>query len=270
MISVEELSPAAEAYDAMAPFYDRFTAHHDYELWVGGLVRLAYRHGLTGMRALDAGCGTGKSVMPLLARGFEVTACDQSPAMLEVAAAKAAAGVTLRCADLRRLGRLGEFDLITCLDDVANYLTEPDELTSALRGLARNLRPGGVLVFDANTLATYRSFFRETFAVEGPGLVMLWRGHADDGFAPGGLARASLDVFSEREGGWTRSTSDHEQRHHSVDTVQACIADAGLRCLAVYGQDPAVNFDTSLDEVAHSKAIYLVTREGAGKEVRKC
>jgi 2-polyprenyl-3-methyl-5-hydroxy-6-metoxy-1,4-benzoquinol methylase len=159
MAVVEREMSAAQAYDAMAPFYDRFTAHHDYELWVGGLLRLAYEHGLAGSRALDAGCGTGKSFVPLLTRGFEVTACDASPAMLEVAAGKAGAGVALRCADLRELEALGEFDLITCLDDVANYLTEPDDLTSALRGLARNLRPGGVLVFDANTLATYRSFF---------------------------------------------------------------------------------------------------------------
>jgi SAM-dependent methyltransferase len=265
MILVEERTPAAEAYDAMAPFYDRFTAHHDYELWVGGLLRLAHGHGLTGTRALDAGCGTGKSFMPLLARGFEVTGCDQSPAMIELAAEKAGAGVALRCADLRHLDRLGEFDLITCLDDVANYLTEPDDLASALRGLARNLRPGGVLVFDANTLATYRSFFRETFALEAPGLVMLWRGHADESFAPSGLARASLDVFSECQDGWARATSGHEQRHHSEDTVRRCVADAGLRCLAVYGQDPAVNFDAGLDELRHSKAIYLVTREGQGR-----
>jgi SAM-dependent methyltransferase len=258
--AVEQEMSAARAYDVMAPFYDRFTAHHDYELWVGGLLRLAYGHGLAGTRALDAGCGTGKSFLPLLTRGFEVTACDQSPAMLEVAAAKAGAGVALRCADLRELGTLGQFDLITCLDDVANYLTERDDLTSALRGLARNLRPGGVLVFDANTVATYRSFFAETIVIEEPGVVMLWRGHADDGFEPSGWARASLDVFSESDGCWARATSDHEQRHHSLDTVRSSIADAGLRCLAVYGQDPAENFDAVLEELGHSKAIYIVTR----------
>jgi len=260
MAVVEREMSAARAYDAMAPFYDRFTAHHDYELWVGGLLRLASEHGLAGTRALDAGCGTGKSFLPLLTRGFEVTACDASPAMLEVAAAKAGAGVALRCADLRELETLGEFDLITCLDDVANYLTDPDDLTSALRGLARNLRPGGVLVFDANTLATYRSFFAETIVVEEPGVVMLWRGQADGAFEADDLARASLDVFSESDGCWARVTSDHEQRHHSLDTVRSSIADAGLRCLAVYGQDPAVNFYAVLEELAHSKAIYLVTR----------
>jgi SAM-dependent methyltransferase len=260
MTLVDRRRSAAEAYDAMAPYYDRFTAHHDYELWVGGLLRLAYGHGLAGSRALDAGCGTGKSFLPLLARGFEVTACDGSPAMLEAAAAKAGAGVTLTCADLRELGTLGEFDLITCLDDVANYLTEPDDLTSALRGLARNLRPGGMLVFDANTVATYRSFFAETIVIEEPGVLMLWRGHADDGFEPSELARATLDVFSESDGCWARTTSDHEQRHHCLDTVLGSIADAGLRCLAVYGQDPAVNFYPVLEELDHSKAIYLVTR----------
>ena len=253
---------AAGAYDAFAPFYDRFTAHHDYELWTSGLLRLAYEHGLTGSRVLDAGCGTGKSFMPLVERGFEVTACDQSPAMLELAAYKTGGAVELHCRDLRELDSLGEFDLITCLDDVANYLTDARELGLALAGLARNLRPGGVLVFDTNTLATYRSFFRETVVGEEPGLLMIWRGLAGEDFAPGGLARAALDVFSEGpgEGEWSRTTIDHEQRHHPRSTVQRCADAAGLRCLGVYGQDPAVNFDAELDELSHSKAVYVLSR----------
>jgi SAM-dependent methyltransferase len=253
---------AAAAYDAFAPFYDRFTAHHDYELWTNGLLRLAYAHGLRGNRVLDAGCGTGKSFLPLLERGFEVTACDQSAAMLELAASKAGGAVELHCRDLRRLDSLGEFDLVTCLDDVANYLTHPRELGAALAGLARNLRPGGVLVFDANTLATYRGFFSETVVVEEPGLVMLWRGLAGRDFAPGGLARAALDVFSEGpvEAGWSRTTIHHEQRHHPRSTVDRCVEAAGLHCLGVYGQDPAVNFDAELDELRHTKAVYLLNR----------
>src|SRR5215207_14820 len=175
---------AAEAYDALAPFYDRFTAHHDYELWTGGLLRLAHAHGLSGRRVLDAGCGTGKSFLPLLRRGFEVTACDRSPGMLELAEAKAAGRVALHCCDLRSLDPIGAFDLITCLDDVANYLTESEDLAAALAGLAGNLRPGGLLVFDANTIATYRGFFSETAAIEEQGLLMLWRGLVEVGFAP--------------------------------------------------------------------------------------
>ena len=252
---------AAGAYETLAPFYDRFTAHHDYDLWTGGLLHLAYRHGLSGRRALDAGCGTGKSFLPLLERGFEVTGCDQSAAMLEVAAAKAGPHrVTLHCRDLRALDAIGEFDLITCLDDVANYLTEPAELAAALAGLAANLRPGGLLVFDANTLGTYRGFFRETAVLEEQHLMMVWRGLAGEPFGPGDLAQAALDIFWESRDGWSRATSRHDQRHHPRETVDRCIEGAGLRCLAVYGQDPAVNFETEVDELRHSKAIYLVSR----------
>jgi SAM-dependent methyltransferase len=255
---------AAAAYDALAPFYDRFTAHHDYQLWTDGLLGLARAHGLTGNRVLDAGCGTGKSFLPLLERGFEVTACDQCPAMLEVAASKVDGRVSLHCHDLRDLDPLGEFDLITCLDDVANYLTEPEDLTSALAGLAQNLRPGGLLVFDANTLATYRDFFGSTVVVEEEGLMMVWRGLADDEFGPGGLARATLDIFSESRGCWSRTTSKHDQRHHPRETIERCIETAGLRLVAAYGQDPAVNFEIQIDELRHTKAIYLVTREPTG------
>jgi SAM-dependent methyltransferase len=257
---VQADNPAAAAYEAFAPFYDRFTAHHDYELWTGGLLRLAYRHGLTGNRVLDAGCGTGKSFIPLLDRGFDVTACDHSAAMLDVAASKVGSRVTFHRRDLRRLDTLGEFDLITCLDDVANYLTEPDDLAAALTGLARNLRPGGLLLFDANTIATYRGFFRETAVLEEQRLMMVWRGLADEQFGPGGRACAALDVFSESGGQWSRTPSRHDQRHHPRATVDRCIECAGLRCVAVYGQDPAVNFEAEVDELRHSKAIYVVTR----------
>jgi SAM-dependent methyltransferase len=252
---------AAAAYDALAPFYDRFTAHHDYELWTGGLLGLARAHGLTGRRVLDAGCGTGKSFIPLLERGFDVTACDQCPAMLEVAASKVGGRVPLHCRDLRDLEPIGVFDLITCLDDVANYLTEPEELTAALAGLAQNLRPGGLLIFDANTLATYRDFFSSTVVLEEEGLMMVWRGLADAQFGAGGLACAALDIFSQSGGCWSRTTSTHDQRHHPREIIERCIESAGLRWVAAYGQDPAVNFEIQVDELRHTKAIYLVTRE---------
>ena len=90
--------------------------------------------------------------------------------------------------------------------------------------------------------------------------MMVWRGLADEPFGPGDLAQAALDIFWESRDGWSRATSRHDQRHHPRETVDRCIEGAGLRCLAVYGQDPAVNFETEVDELRHSKAIYLVSR----------
>src|SRR5919112_1807986 len=93
-------APAAEAYRGLAPFYDAWTSH---------LERRARRFGVSGRRLLDVACGTGKSFLPLLERGYEVTGCDISPEMLAEARAKAP-GVVLEEADMRELPKLGEFD----------------------------------------------------------------------------------------------------------------------------------------------------------------
>src|ERR1044072_1556324 len=100
-----ESQGAEEAYEAVAPVYDDFTAHHDYELWLGNLLPKLRYHGLRGRRLLDVGCGTGKSFLPMLERGWEGTACDISPSMLGVARAKVGTAVQLSVADMHELGR---------------------------------------------------------------------------------------------------------------------------------------------------------------------
>src|SRR5215207_2306258 len=122
-MDVSTTSDTRAAYDALAPVYDGLTAHHDHERWLAQLLDLACRHGLAGTRALDVACGTGKSFMPLVRRGWEVTACDLSPTMAARARRRARGhGVQVRVADMRRLPVLcAGADLVTCLDDAVNY-----------------------------------------------------------------------------------------------------------------------------------------------------
>src|SRR3954453_2540364 len=127
------------AYEAIAPVYDDFTAHHNYELWLGNLLPELKRHGLRGNRLLDVACGTGKSFIPMLNRGWEVTASDISPAMVELARGKVGDAADLSVADMRELPDFGQFDLVWCLDDAVNYLLSGEELEQALSGMHRNL-----------------------------------------------------------------------------------------------------------------------------------
>src|ERR1700754_5001225 len=171
---------ARRAYDAFAADYDLFTAHHRYDEWTQTLEDRAKQAGLDGNRLLDVACGTGKSFVPFLHRGYDVTACDVSPAMLELAAQKAQGRARVLEADMRRLPVLGSFDLVTCLDDAVNYLLTERELAATFAGLHRNLAPEGVLVFDSNTLLAYRTFFARTTVVAEPGRVLVWEGRGSD------------------------------------------------------------------------------------------
>src|SRR3954451_16608745 len=141
---------ALTAYEALASHYDAFTAHHDYEAWTRDLEALAGRHGLAGRTLLDVACGTGKSFLPYLERGYAVVGCDASPAMLARAADKTGGRVPLHVADMRALPELGSFALVTLLDDAVNYLHDAEQLTATFAGVARNLATDGIVLFDAN------------------------------------------------------------------------------------------------------------------------
>jgi hypothetical protein len=79
---------------------------------------------------------------------------------------------------MRALPALGQFDLVTCLDDALNHLLTEAELLAALSGVRRNLAPGGVAVWDVNTLAAYGGMFAETHVIASGDTFVVWEGKA--------------------------------------------------------------------------------------------
>ena len=252
---------AYHTYEAMAVAYDDFTAHHDSEGWLGDLLVVLEGHGLKDGRLLDVGCGTGKSFLPMLSRGWQVVGCDISPAMLAIAETKAAGLAELAVADMRELPRFGEFDLVWALDDAINYLLDTAELEDALRGMRENLADGGLLLFDANELLVYRTVFAETEVIEQRGWRFTYEGLADEGVASGAVCESRLQLARVDA---TRSDHTevvvHRQRHFAEAEVLLALERAGLECLGVYGH----GFDgiprQPLDVSAHTKAIYVARR----------
>lgn len=255
---------AERTYEAMAPVYDDFTAHHDYEGWLADLLKVLEQQGLRGKRLLDVGCGTGKSFMPMLPRGWEVTGCDISAAMLGLAREKTEA-VRLELANMLDLPRFGEFDLIWALDDAINYLLSPGELERALAGMRANLAPTGLLLFDVNELLAYRTFFAETEVVKRDGRRLVWNGLAAKDVAPGSICESRLEVLSEdgdAESG-EAPVLTHRQRHFPEAEVLAALEGAGLECVDVYGMYIDGILKQPLDVSTHTKAIYIARGAGA-------
>ena len=136
-------TPALLAYERLAPVYDDFTDGYDHDAWIDRLEQIARNHGANGPRLLDVACGTGKSFAPLIERGYDVWACDISPAMIE--RARLCAGIDpdrVLVADMRALPELGAFELVTCLDDAVNYLLEVEDLVAAFAERGAPARPG--------------------------------------------------------------------------------------------------------------------------------
>lgn len=269
-MSVLTESEPALAYDSLAPFYDQFTLGYAHEAWIAAIERRALELGLEGTRALDLACGTGKSTLPLVARGYDVLSCDVSPEMIREARRKCPERADcFVVADMRWLPPLGTFDLVLCVDDAVNYLLSGDELADMFARVAESLAPGGIFVFDVNTLATFREAFGQAMVSERDGILFAWRGEADASLSPCQTAAASVEIFAQRDDGlWERRTSRHVQRHHPPEVIRAALAQAGLDCAAVMGQLPGARLEPYADEARHTKLVYFARPETAWTERR--
>lgn len=251
-----------DAYTALAPAYDSITADYDYEKWLTTIERIVARFRPRGTKILDVGCGTGSSFLPLCERGYDVTACDASPAMLDRARDRVGWGpARLLLADMRRLPALGSFDVVLCLDDSINHLLGDGDVSDTFAGVRANLAPDGVFVFDVNTLATIREAFSTGWRHEGDERIVTWRGESSPRLPSGGLARARVEVVAKKTA--ARRVATLRERHHPLHEIDERLRGAGLAPVAVFGQDEGVRLRPNPDELRHRKALFFAMRADA-------
>jgi SAM-dependent methyltransferase len=256
----DDISPALEVYEAYASIYDDFNHRNDYETWIGAvLLPRLIAHGLQAPgAALDVGCGTGRAFPPLLKRGWDICGCDVSPAMVKVAEERFGDQVRLGVADMRRLPTLGSFDLVLAVNDAVNHLLSDRDLGQTMGGFAKNLAPGGLLVFDCNARALFDELFRADVRhlVEHGGRRWTWRGMGEDDRLP--------SVFRASISGDSIEPITISERHFSRREVETALEDADLRCRAVFGQrevDGEVLLSEEPDEERDAKFVYFASRE---------
>jgi len=101
---------------------------------------------LTGLRVLDAGCGTGAAAVEMARRGADVVAVDISPALIEIAQKRMPEGLTgtidWRSGDMLDPA-LGTFDHMIAMDSMIYYA--PRDVARLLGRTAR--RVTGKIVF---------------------------------------------------------------------------------------------------------------------------
>jgi malonyl-CoA O-methyltransferase len=122
---------------------------------------LALLPDVRGLTTLDAGCGSGRYLQVLAARGARAIGMDLSAAMLSRARQTT---TRIARADLRALPFDGmSIDLIVC----GLALGDVPELESALAEIARVLRPGGHVVYSVVHPAGEAAGWSRTFESAG-------------------------------------------------------------------------------------------------------
>lgn len=108
---------------------------------------------LSGMRVLDAGCGTGMLAIEAARRGAEVVAIDISPSLIEEANKRKpedlnGGSITFLAGDMSA-PELGTFDYIVAMDSFIHYPL--DSIVGLLEGMASRAKQGMLFTFAPST-----------------------------------------------------------------------------------------------------------------------
>jgi predicted TPR repeat methyltransferase len=186
---------------------------------------------------LDVCCGTGLLAAELAALGYRVTGVDASEAMLARARRLLGPHATLIHATLPDLPLELTFDAVTCTLDGFTYLS-PAALAPTADAIARVLRPGGWLVFDAHTdamMALTSSRPIVSGEREGHRFVILAEVDAD-----ARLCDTRIDI---KAGAVAAPFSElHRQYFHRDSDIRSALVDRGFEVIAVrdgYSDRPA-------------------------------
>ncbi|MEG1742491.1 MAG: class I SAM-dependent methyltransferase, partial [Acetivibrio sp.] len=158
-----------EAYTSFARVYDTFMDNIPYEEWADYLQEILKREKVENGLVLDLGCGTGTLTEILASRGFDMIGVDNSVDMLEIAMEKkeqSGQDILYLLQDMRTFELYGTVGAVVSICDSLNYILEETELEQVFRLVNNYLDPGGVFIFDFNTVYKYKEILGEQTIAE--------------------------------------------------------------------------------------------------------
>lgn len=270
-----------EAYTDFASVYDTFMDDTPYQEWADFLAELISTYGISkpykngekvpGTESsekekletekdlvVDLGCGTGTLTELLSRKGYDMIGVDMSAEMLNVALAKkekSGSPILYLCQDMRELDLYSTVGTVISVCDSVNYLLEDEEVLETF-GLVNNyLYPGGIFLFDFNTVYKYEQIIGDTTIAENrEKCSFIWENYYHE---DGHINEYDLTVFAreEKSGLFRRFTETHFQRGYTVEEMKGFLEQAGLELIRF------LDADTHREPTACSERIYGIARE---------
>ena len=136
-----------------AELYDLFYADKPYADEARFVHELIQEFGRRPSREIvELACGTGRHALELEKFGYQITATDRSPDMIDIARRRAGTNgskIEFAVRDLRDLEAVTkECDAVVCLFDSIGYLKTDEALRAAFAEIRNHLRAGGLFIFE--------------------------------------------------------------------------------------------------------------------------
>lgn len=225
------------SYGVFSEFYDALTANVSYDTVSQVLSSLLTRYGKSRGLLLDLACGTGSVSVRLAKKGYEVIGVDLSPEMLSEAQNKAySAGqnILFLCQDMTALDLYGTVDAAVCTLDGLCHLPNEESVFAALQKVSLFMNPGGVFLFDVNSVYKHRAVLgNNTFVYDTDDVYCVWQNTL---LSDGVTVQMDLDFFEpvSDKGDYVRQSERFTERAYPRETLEAMLKKAGFTVLDVF------------------------------------
>lgn len=257
-------------YQDFAEVYDGFMDNVPYEQWAERLDMLIRKYGVSKPErdaedvldsernlVVDLGCGTGTLTELLYRKGYDMIGVDSSEAMLNIAMRKkeeSGSEILYLQQDMRELELYSTVGTVFSVCDSLNYILEEEELAEVFSLVNNYLFPGGIFIFDFNTVYKYRDVIGNTTIAENrEDCSFIWENFYD---TEEEMNEYDLTVFVRKEGeNFRKFTETHFQRGYTVGQMTRLVEQAGMTVVEV------MDADTGGTVTEQSERVYIVAGE---------
>ncbi len=245
------------SYEGFAYVYDTFMDDVPYDQWAGYVTGLLEEYGISEGLVLDLGCGTGSMTELLSEKGYDMIGVDLSADMLEIAMEKrerSGREILYLQQDMRNFELYGTVRAVVSVCDSVNYILSGEDLKQVFSLVNNYLDPGGIFLFDLNTVYKYRELLGDSVIAENrEECSFIWE---NTFYEEEKINEYDLTIF-RKEGGdlYRKYEETHFQRAYEIDEIKELLLEAGLELIAVY------DAFTKKAPKRESERVYFIARE---------
>ncbi len=246
-----------EQYTNFAKVYDLFMDNVPYDKWVEQIRDILHKENIFDGLICDLGCGTGAITERLANIGYDMIGIDNSYDMLDIAMEKKYASgndILYLCQDMREFELYGTVRAIVSGCDSLNYIQDLSDLEEVFSLVNNYLDPGGLFIFDMNTVYKYQNILGEnTFSEVRDQAAFIWENTYDDNKR---INEYDLNLFIKLENDiYKRFEERHVQRAYTFDEIVSAINSSNMRL------EKYLDADTYGDLRENTERILFIARE---------
>lgn len=247
-----------QAYENFSKVYDIFMNDTPYDEWSEYIEKIWTKYNLKPSLVAELGCGTGNMTQRLSKKGYDMIGIDLSEQMLSIAKKKAETenlNILYLNQDMREFELFGTVDSIICICDSINYILEYNELVNVFKLANNYLNPGGLFIFDLNTIYKFQNILASnSFSETTENAAYTWENYYDSEKMINEFY-TNFFIKDENSNLYHRFEEYHYEKAYSIETIKKALTEAKLNIINIFDE---FTFESPK---ADSNRIYFISKE---------